>query len=618
MRLDSEAPRRSPSPSQAHSNGSNGFSPNRKPGANKSANGSSHVATESNGSTSRTNGSGRAVPATFFGHDREEVTRILIQSLTDLGYHNAAESLSQESGYELEGPTVAAFRSAVLHGEWSEAESLLFGSSSYDEGGGVDLEDAGYDYGKTPARSGKSTWEPSAQTNGLTLIEGVNKDEMRFWMRQQKYLELLEQRDLGGALMVLRQELTPLHQDTNRLHALSSLMMCQSPEDLKYQSNWDGAEGESRGLLLSELSKSISPSVMIPEHRLAVLLNQVKENWVSNCLYHNTLASPSLYLDHSCDREDYPLKTVLELRHHTDEVWFLRFSNDGSMLATTGRDQRVNIYDTTNFQRMFCLEDHEGGICFLAWSPDDKRLISCSQDNSARLWSTTTGELLCRIDKTFDYPVTTAAWAPSGETFVTGSQDTSAGLCLWNTSGDRLYTWKEDPKNQIALRVHDVGITPDGQRLVVLLERHILVYDFLTRERIATREMQDHKLTSLTLSMDSQHMLISMNVDKICLMDIDTIETVRQFQGQRQTQFIIRSSFGGAGEGFVVSGSEDSRIYIWRNNGRLIEALDAHRPGCVNAVVWHPRDPGIFASAGDDRTVRIWSRSNIPCRSLGR
>ena len=131
----------------------------------------------------------------YFGHDREEVTRILIQALTDLGYNGAAASLTHESGYDLESPTVAAFRNAVLQGEWTEAEELLFGGSTE---GGV-----------------------SISGNGLVLQEGVDKNVMRFWLRQQKFLELLEQRDTGTALMVLRLELTPLYQDTAKLHFLS-------------------------------------------------------------------------------------------------------------------------------------------------------------------------------------------------------------------------------------------------------------------------------------------------------------------------------------------------------------------------------------------------------------
>ena len=50
----------------------------------------------------------------------------------------------------------------------------------------------------------------------------------------------------------------------------------------------------------------------------------------------------------------------------------------------------------------------------------------------------------------------------------------------------------------------------------------------------------------------------------------------------------------------------DSRIYIWRRQtGMQVAALEAHTSGTVNAVSWHPTNPSIFASAGDDRRVRM-------------
>lgn len=147
------------------------------------------------------------------------MTRILIQSLSDLGYRNAALSLSRESGYELEVPSVAAFRNAVLKGEWDEAEALLFGGPLDEDGGGVHLRGNGH--AQDTAAWLRTEASPNGATAGLPLAETANKHEMLFAMRQQKYLELLEARDLGSALMVLRQELTPLHSDTARLHALS-------------------------------------------------------------------------------------------------------------------------------------------------------------------------------------------------------------------------------------------------------------------------------------------------------------------------------------------------------------------------------------------------------------
>lgn len=165
----------------------------------------------------------------YFGHDREEVTRILIQALSDMGYNAAAESVSHDSGFQLESPTVAAFRNAVLDGNWNEAEQLLNGATA----------------------SGGRT---NHSGNGLVLTNVADRDVMRFWIRQQKLLELLEERETSHALLILRTELTPLYRDTQRLHFLSSLLMCQSREDLMIKADWDGAYGQSRQVLLSELS----------------------------------------------------------------------------------------------------------------------------------------------------------------------------------------------------------------------------------------------------------------------------------------------------------------------------------------------------------------------------
>lgn len=330
-----------------------------------SSNGIHKPSTAMNGS-SHANGHSiedRNLQPSYFGHDREEVTRILLQALSDLGYTGATGALSQESGCELESPAVAAFRNAVLQGEWAEAEELLFGDST--------------------AHAGAS----DAKRNGLVLAEGADKDVMRFGLRQQKFLELLEERDTGRALMVLRTELTPLYQDTGKLHFLSSLIMCQSTDDLKSKAEWDGAYGQSRHQLLSDLSRCISPSVMIPEHRLAGLLQQVKDAQVWNCIYHSTETSPSLYCDHLCDRNNFPLRVVCELVKHTGEVWHVQFSHDGSRLATCGQDSTAIIYDVETFEVLHTLTAHTAGVTSVSWSPDDTMLVTCSLDRVARLWN---------------------------------------------------------------------------------------------------------------------------------------------------------------------------------------------------------------------------------------
>lgn len=184
------------------SQASNGFprSPSRKTPLSHSLNGSFNGDTQMNGPLEPPGSMPR-----FFDHDREEVTRILIQGLYDLGYDAAASTLTRESGYQLESQAVAAFRNAVIDGQWAEAENILrFAYHSDGRERPTDDDDDG-----------------SANEERLLLAENADKNEMLFYLRQQKFLELLEARDLGAALMVLRGELTPLNYDIVRLHALS-------------------------------------------------------------------------------------------------------------------------------------------------------------------------------------------------------------------------------------------------------------------------------------------------------------------------------------------------------------------------------------------------------------
>lgn len=568
---------------------SNGSTPRKA--AAPSLNG--HSSPHTNGSgTSYTNGATKKVSPvrspTYFGHNREEVTRILIQGLIDMGYRSAATSLSNESGYELESTSVAAFRVAILEGHWTEAEGILLGT------------------GSDMARDGSE----GQYGDGLILAEGADKGQMLFWIRQQKFLELLDQRELGMALMVLRQELTPLHHDVHQLHHLSSLLMCPA-EDLRSQLHWHGSIEDSRRELLQDLTRSIAPSVMIRDHRLAELLDQVKRSQINNCVYHNTSVAPSLYSDHMCDRDNFPLRTWLELDNHTQEVWYLEFSHDGSKLATASQDGIIMVYETTSFKVLHKLVQHGREVTYATWSPDDTKLISCALDGKARVWDVSAG----RVIQTVEHPsegnttITGASWAPDSQSFVTSSQDKKTQLCHWSVSSSvsgnvPLFAWHG------GFRAQDCAISPDGEKLVVIdIDHSLYVFNFRTYEEEYHIAFAS-KLTSLTISQDSQSYLVSLASGEVHLNDMESGEPIRIFEGQVQGQYIIRSCFGGAAENFVLSGSEDSKIYIWhKENGHLVETLSGHERDCVNAVAWNPKDAGMFASAGDDHKVRIWTNS---------
>ena len=207
--------------------------------------------------------------------------------------------------------------------------------------------------------------------------------------------------------------------------------------------------------------------------------------------------------------------------------------------------------------------------------------------------------------------VTSCAWLPDSERFVSGSIDKH--IYMWHLDGRCIRHWKGS-------RINDLAISRSGKWMVSTSnEKKFHLYDLVKDTEIAVQEQES--IISLCLSKHSDMLLVNLQNQKIHLWDLNDFfasngaislptEPVRRYRGQHEKQgrYVIRSCFGGSNETFVVSGSEDSQVYIWhQQKGDLLKVLSGHS-GTVNAVTWNPADPCTFASASDDHSIRIWGR----------
>eukprot|EP00899_Mesostigma_viride_P001331 jgi/Mesvir1/11199/Mv16593-RA.1 len=495
---------------------------------------------------------------------RPELVRLIQQSLYSLGYSSSAALLEKESGIPLQSQASTLFRNGVLDGDWELVTSLL-------------------------AR--------------LQLRDKDKLRRARFLVLQQKFLEMFETGDVTGALKCLRSEMAPLKVDTARLHQLASLIMCSGKQDLLARAEWSGAAGDSRYKLLLSLQDLLPSWFLIPERRLEALLEQALAVQRHACTYHNTPDRTfSLFHNHSCGRDVIPTQTTQVLEAHTDEVWHLQFSHNGRYLASASKDTTVIIWEIVgevgNRVRHH-LRGHKKPLSFISWSPDDSKLLTCGNDMLVKLWDTTTGVCLQTYTKHTD-SVTACAWFPDGKHFVSGGFDKS--MFLWDIEGKELEQWKGS-------RVNDLAISEDGRHMVsITSEKRIRVYRFHDKTEESINEVES--ITSLCLSSCSRYLLVNLSSQEIHLWDLCESrlpsEPAFTYTGQKQGRYVIRSCFGGTDQAFIVSGSEDSQVYLWhRNNGELLEVLPGHS-GTVNAVSWNPKNPYQFASASDDHTVRLW------------
>ena len=514
------------------------------------------------------------------GFDKVELTRLLIQSIDSLGYTRSAQALAEESQQVAITPNMQKFRKCLLQGDWQGLERIL--------------------------NEDKGAWKNEE-----------SEQVIRFKIYKQKFLEMLFHRDMVGALEVMRNELRFVCREKRELHELSLLLLCKDAEEVMRISKWGGANDETRLECLEEIRPFISSRVLLEENRLEKLLVQALKWQKQVSMY------PFTEFTHECLLEDLkycpqkiPKKTLVYLAKHDDQVWYLKFSNNGKFLASASRDHTVIIWDMAMLKPNFTvyhsvvkyvLKGHDDAVSYLAWSPDDSKLLSVSMDKSIRLWNMNSG----KCDKVFNKHVDeigACAWLPDGKHFISGGYGKQ--MFEWNIDTEDCIDWETDVE-----RISDICITKNGEELIMITaQKEIMIYDIKTRKVVHKIEVQE-SLAAISLSRNSKYLLVIIaekENSEMQLWDLDHYRLVKKFKGYSQERFIIRGTFGGYEDMFIACGSEDKKVYLWhRNSKKVLATLEGHKD-IVNCVAWSPTDHSMLASASDDRTVRIWGPADEP------
>lgn len=243
------------------------------------------------------------------------------------------------------------------------------------------------------------------------------------------------------------------------------------------------------------------------------------------------------------------------------------------------------------------LEGHESPVVAVLWSPDDGQVITCGEKEVIKRWDVGSGDFVQSYERNGVGSVS-CGWFHDGSGIVGAMDDRR--IYLWNLDGIEIQ--QEQEQEQRAQMVSDVAMTSDG-KWVISVGREQREISFFDREtgRVEKVIQEKDMITSFSLSKDNRHLLIDLITQKIHAWSIvgEPFRYLR-LEGHKRSRFIIRSCFGGYGETFIASGSEDSQVFFvyivkkerWREEEKLsvllLQMAGVHmesRRGTLSCVV---------------------------------
>jgi WD40 repeat protein len=108
---------------------------------------------------------------------------------------------------------------------------------------------------------------------------------------------------------------------------------------------------------------------------------------------------------------------IADLPGHRDGIINVRWSPDGSMLATASDDRTIKIWDATKLILINTLTGHKSGVLHVAWSPDGTRLVSGGRDYKIMVWDIKSGKYIARWSEA--NCIRSVDWHPSGKYILT-------------------------------------------------------------------------------------------------------------------------------------------------------------------------------------------------------
>jgi WD40 repeat protein len=279
------------------------------------------------------------------------------------------------------------------------------------------------------------------------------------------------------------------------------------------------------------------------------------------------------------------------------------FSPDGKRIISGSWDNTIKVWDAATGDELMTLRGHKECVKSVAFGPDGKRIASGSNDTTIKVWDSATGTELMTLRGHGNW-VDSIAFSPDGKRIISGSADHT--IKIWDAAtGTELMTLRGHRYHggSYAGSIRSIAFSPDGKRIASgSNDRTIKIWDAATGAELMTLRGHRGAVKSVAFSPDGKRIASGSTNKTIKIWDAATGAELMTLRGHGNWIDSIAISPDGKR---IISGSGDNTIKVWDSaTGAELMTLRGHGDWVASIAI--SPDGKRIVSASGDKTIKVW------------